>query len=128
MGSNQAFVHECAVIPAFLEMPEMPLMWYFHASPATLFSIQVTVDIPDQFLQHLVPAGRDAACSLLEESVAGAYRDGRLTMEQVRQLLGFGTRMQADAFLQQHEIYDYTVEGLDKDMATLNRLLPTKAE
>jgi hypothetical protein len=31
--------------------------------------------------------------------------------------------MQADAFLQQHEIYDYTVEDLDKDMATLDRVL-----
>ena len=90
--------------------------------------MRVTVEIPDQFVQNLVPSGCDAARSLLEESVAGAYRDGRLTMEQVRQVLGFGTRMQVDAFLQQHEIYDYTVEGLDKDMATLHRLLPTKAE
>jgi hypothetical protein len=48
----------------------------------------------------IIPAGRDAAQSLLEESVAGAYRDERLTIEQVRQLLGLGTRMQADAFLQ----------------------------
>jgi hypothetical protein len=85
--------------------------------------MQVTVDIPDRFLQHLVPEGRDASRSLLEESVAGAYRDGRLTMEQVRQILGFGTRMQVDAFLQQHEIYDYTVEDLNKDMATLDRLV-----
>ncbi len=88
--------------------------------------MQVTVEIPDQFVEHLVPAGRDAARSLLEESVAGAYRDGRLTMEQVRQLLGFGTRMQVDAFLQQHQIYDYTVDDLNKDMATLDRLA-TKA-
>jgi hypothetical protein len=55
--------------------------------------MQVTVDIPDQFVRHLVPEGQDAARSLLEESVAGAYRDKRLTMEQVRQLLGFGTRI-----------------------------------
>jgi hypothetical protein len=90
--------------------------------------MQVTVEIPDQFVQYLVPTGCDAARSLLEESVAGAYRDGRLTMEQVRQVLGFGTRMQVDAFLQQHNISDYTVEDLDKDMATLDRLLPMKAE
>ena len=79
-----------------------------------------------------MPSGCDAVRSLLEdsleESVAGAYRDGRLTMEQVRQVLGFGTRMQTDAVLQQHEIYDYTIEDLAKDMATLHRLLPTKAE
>ena len=55
--------------------------------------------------------------------MAGAYRDHRLTVEQVRQLLGFGTRMQADSFLQQHEIYDYTADDLESDMATLNRLL-----
>ena len=85
--------------------------------------MQVTVEIPDQFIENLVPPGRDAARLLLEESVAGAYRDGRLTMEQVRQLLGFGTRMQVDAFLLLHEVYDYTVEDLDKDIATLNRVL-----
>jgi hypothetical protein len=34
--------------------------------------------------------------------------------------------MQVDAFLQQHAIYDYTVEDLDKDMATLDRLLTKK--
>lgn len=43
-------------------------------------------------------------------------------MEQVRWLLGFGTRMQVDAFLGEHEIYDYTVDDLSKDMATLERL------
>ena len=89
--------------------------------------MQVTVEIPDEFFAHLVPEGRNAARLLLEESVAGAYRDRRLTMEQVRQVLGFGTRMQVEAFLQQHEIYDYTVEDLDKDMATLDRLLTNKA-
>ena len=47
-------------------------------------------------------------------------------MEQARQVPGFGTRMQVEAFLKQHEIYDYTVEDLDKDMATLDRLLTTK--
>jgi Uncharacterised protein family (UPF0175) len=85
--------------------------------------MQVTVEIPDEFVRNLVPEGRDAARSLLEESVAGAYREGRLTMEQVRRILGFGTRMQVDAFLQQHEIYDYTVEDLDKDLATLDRVV-----
>jgi len=89
--------------------------------------MRVIVEIPDEFLQHLVPVGSDAARSLLEESVASAYRDGRLTMEQIRQLLGYATRMQVDAFLQQHEIYDYAVEDLDKDMATLDRLLTTNS-
>ena len=86
--------------------------------------MQVTVEIPDQFLENLVPPGQDAARLLLEESVAGAYRDRRLTLEQVRLLLGFGTRMKADEFLRAHEVYDYSVEDLEKDMATLDRLIP----
>ena len=88
--------------------------------------MQVTVDIPDQFVKHLVPAGRDAARSLLEESVASAYRERRLTMDQVRQLLGYGTRMQVDVFLQEHEIFDYTVEDFEKDMASHDRLFAPK--
>jgi hypothetical protein len=100
-------------------MPGSAFAMVFSSRFCNAPAMQVTVEIPDQFVQHLVPAAR----SLLEESVAGAYRDSRLTMEQVRELLGFGTRMQVDAFLQQHEIYDYTVEDLDKDMATLDRVL-----
>jgi hypothetical protein len=99
------------------------------ASTSTLcypLLMRVTVEIPDHFVEQLVPAGGDAGRALLEEAVAGAYRGGRLTMEQVRQLLGFGTRMQVDAFLQLRAIYDYTVEDLSKDMATLDRLLATK--
>ena len=48
-------------------------------------------------------------------------------MEQVRQILGYGTRIQVDAFLQAHEIYDYTPEDLNRDMATLDKLLTVKA-
>jgi hypothetical protein len=87
----------------------------------------VTVEIPDQFVRELVPNGEDAARVLLQEAVVGAYRDRRLTMEQVRQVLGFSTRMQVDAFLLQHEVFDYTVEDLAKDMATLDRLYPNQA-
>lgn len=90
--------------------------------------MQVTVEIPDEFAPRLIPEGRDAAWLLLEGSVASAFRDRRLTMEQVRRILGLATRMQVDAFLQHHEVYDYTVEDLDKDMGTLDRLFGNKAE
>jgi hypothetical protein len=55
--------------------------------------------------------------------VANAYRERRLTMEQVRQLLGFATRMEVDPFLKRYEIYDYTVGDLEEDLAALDRLL-----
>ena len=86
-------------------------------------SMQVTVEIPDQFVPYIVPEGTDAARRLLEDSVAASYRERRLTMEQVRQLLGFATRMEVDPFLQRYEIYDYSVNDLREDMAGLDNLL-----
>ena len=90
--------------------------------------MQVTVEIPDSFVPYLVPEGNDAARLLLENTVAESYREHRLTMEQVRQLLGFATRMEVDPFLQRYEIYDYTVEDLEKDMAGLDELLGERAK
>lgn len=90
--------------------------------------MQVTVEIPDQFLPFLVAEGTDVPRKVLEDTVAQAYRERRLSMEQVRQILGFGTRMEVDPFLQRYEIYDYTVEDLKEDMAALDALLgPRKA-
>jgi hypothetical protein len=85
--------------------------------------MQVTVEIPDEFAGYIVPPGSDPARLLLEDSVAAAYRNRRLTMEQVRQILGFATRMEVDPFLQRYEIYDYTVEDLNNDVAALDRVL-----
>ena len=90
--------------------------------------MQVTVEIPDQFLHQLVPDGSDPSRTLFEHAVAAAYREHRLTMEQVRQLLGLGTRFEVDAFLQQHAIYDYSVEDLESDMNVFGRLFPTAEE
>lgn len=90
--------------------------------------MQVTVEIPDQFVSQLVPEGVNASRVLLEEAAAGAYRDHRLTVDQVRQLLGFGTRTQANTFLLEHEICDYTDDEFEKDMANLESLFPASAE
>jgi hypothetical protein len=89
--------------------------------------MQITVDIPDEFAADLVPAGSDPARLILENSVAEAYRRHRLTMEQVRQILGFATRMEVDPFLQKYEIYDYTAEDLRSDVATLQDFLSRNA-
>jgi hypothetical protein len=88
--------------------------------------MQVTVEIPDQFVSNIVPEGTNAARRLLEDTVASAYRERRLTMEQVRELLGFDTRMEVDPFLQRYEIFDYTVEDFEKDMATMDRWMQSR--
>jgi hypothetical protein len=88
--------------------------------------MQVTVEIPDEFAAQVVPPGSDAARLILENSVAEAYRHRRLTTEQVRQILGFATRMDVDPFLQKYEISNYTAEDLRSDIATLQDVLDRK--
>lgn len=89
--------------------------------------MQVIVEIPDEFAGSLVPAGSDPGRLLLEDAVAAAYRDRRLTMEQVRRILGFATRMEVNPFLQKYEIYDYTTEDLESDIAAFDSLQRRKA-
>jgi len=83
--------------------------------------MQVTVNIPEEFVPLLVPEGADAGRKLLEDSVAEAYRQRRLTMEQVRQILGFATRMEVDLFLQRYAIYDFTLADLEQDIAAMKQ-------
>ena len=47
---------------------------------------------------------------------------------QLRRLLGFETRMQVDAFLKEHEIYDFTAEDFEQDRETLRQLRMTEAQ
>jgi hypothetical protein len=84
--------------------------------------MQVTVDIPDELAAVLVPSGINAARRLLEDHTAQAYREGKLTVEQVRLILDLPSRMDVDPFLMRYQIYDYTVEDLEEDLANLRRL------
>lgn len=84
--------------------------------------MRIMVEIPDELARQIASLTGDTARIRLENFAVESYRAGKMTMEQIRQLLGFDTRMQVDAFLQEHRVYDYTVEDLEKDLATLERL------
>lgn len=56
-----------------------------------------------------------------ESRALEAYRSNALTMAEVRRLLGFETRMQVDAFLKVHEVYDFTVRDFEQDRETLRQ-------
>lgn len=88
--------------------------------------MRITVEIPDELARQIASLSPDPARTLLENFAVESYRAGKMTMEQVRQLLGFGTRMQVDAFLQEHGVCDYTVEDLQQDLSTLERLEKTR--
>lgn len=82
----------------------------------------VTIELPEELASKIAVPGADLSRLALEALVAESYRAGKLTMEQVRRILGYGTRMQVDQFLSQHNIFDYTVADVAQDRKTLLHL------
>ena len=79
--------------------------------------MQITVELPDDLLQHPDP-GREA----LEALVIEAYRSRKLTQFQAGQLLGL-SRIQTEDFLARHlDLYDYSMEELEAEADLLHRL------
>jgi uncharacterized protein UPF0175 len=81
--------------------------------------MHITVELPDDLAENLETQVEDLPRALLESFALEGYRSGKLTEEQVRRILGHGTRMQVDGFLKEHGVYlDYTLEDLDRDTET----------
>lgn len=77
--------------------------------------MQITLDLPDEIAQ----GRKDLPRALLESFAVEGYRSGTLTEEEVRKILGYGTRVQVDGFLKEHGVYwNYTLEDLDRDSET----------
>ena len=51
-----------------------------------------------------------------------------ITAAQLRRLLAFETRMQVDAFLKEHEVYDFTAADFEQDRETLRQLRAREAQ
>jgi hypothetical protein len=81
--------------------------------------MQITLDLPEDIAEGLESRWKDLPRAALESLALEAYRSRALTAAQVRRLLGFETRMQVDAFLKEHEIYDYSLADFEKDRETL---------
>jgi hypothetical protein len=69
-----------------------------------------------------MPHGQEPARAALEALGIEAYRLRRITGNQLRTLLGIPSRYELDGFLKQHEVYDYTIEDFDHDLATIRKL------
>jgi len=77
--------------------------------------MQITLELPDEIAGEL----KDLPRALLESFALEGYRSGKLTEEQVRKILGYGTRVQVDGFLKEHGVYlNSTLEDLDRDTGT----------
>jgi hypothetical protein len=81
--------------------------------------MQITLELPDDVAQGLEAQVKNLPRAVLESFALEGYRSGKLTEEQVRKILGYGTRMQVDGFLKEHGVYlDYTLEDLDRETET----------
>ena len=81
--------------------------------------MQITLEVPDEIAEGL----KDLPRALLESFALEGYRSGTLTEEQVRRVLGYGTRMQVHGFLKEHGVYlNYGREDLEQDPQTLQQL------
>jgi Uncharacterised protein family (UPF0175) len=84
--------------------------------------MNVTLHIPDEFAERL-GGGRDVERQALEALAVEAYRAGRLSKPELRQLLGFGTRAALDGFLKARDIFEtYTVADLEQEREASRRL------
>ncbi len=84
--------------------------------------MQITIELPDDIAVRLQSKSKDLPRAALESLALEAYRSRALTVAQLRRLLVFETRMQVDALLKEHEIFDYSAADFEQDRETLREL------
>ena len=82
----------------------------------------IMFELPEDIAQGLETKWTDLPRAALESLALEAYRSRAITAAQLRRLLGFETHMQTDAFLKEHEVYDFTVADFKQDCETLRQV------
>jgi hypothetical protein len=91
--------------------------------------MQVMVEIPDNLAAQVIPAGQDPARALLEDALVQAYRENRVSGRELMEALGIATRYELDGFLKARQVWiGYTLEELDRDRETMERILAEKSK
>jgi hypothetical protein len=86
--------------------------------------MEITLKIPDEIAQQVTPEGKDPARVVLEALALEGYRSEALSESDLRQMLGFRTRMNVHAFLKEHGVYlHYSAEELEEDLESAHKLL-----
>src|ERR1700692_3704742 len=84
--------------------------------------MQITIDLPEDIVVRLESKWKDLPRAALQNLALEAYRPRALPAAQLRRLLVFETQMQVDAFLKEHEIFDYSTADFERDRETLREL------
>jgi len=84
----------------------------------------ITLEIPESLVSQLgTGSPQELSRQALEALVLEAYRSNRIGGPQAAEVLGF-SRMRWEQFLNDHHVLEnaYSVEDLERDVATLRRL------
>lgn len=85
--------------------------------------MNVTLRIPDDIAARLTAEGADLERDALEGFALEAFRAGRLTRYELRQVLGIETGHELDGFLKARGVNDgMTPEEWQREQETLDRL------
>ena len=83
----------------------------------------VTIALPDELSAALAVPGQDLSRAAFEALALAAYRERKISAAQLRQLLGYETRVEVDAFLKNHVVeLEYTLEDIERDRETHRQL------
>ena len=85
----------------------------------------LTLNIPDDLGADLTAKLGEPSLAALEALAGRAYESGHFSLEQVRRLLGFPTRWEAQALLTRLGVWPGTTEAdLASDLAALEKVFP----
>jgi predicted HTH domain antitoxin len=83
----------------------------------------ITIALPDELSEALAVPGQDLSRTVFEALALEAYRECKISVAQLCQLLGYETRMEVDAFLKSHGVeLEYTLEDIERDRETHRQL------
>lgn len=85
--------------------------------------MKITVEIPDTLADELEASWGNLERKLLELWVVEAYRSRLISGGKARELLGFPTRLELDAFFKQREVYlHYDMTDFEQDRQAIEQL------
>ena len=84
--------------------------------------MQITIELPEDIAVELQSKWKDLPRAAIESLALEAYRSRALTAAQLGRFLVLETRMQVDAFLKEHEIFDYSAADFEQNRETLREL------
>ena len=81
--------------------------------------MSLSIEVPDDIRTALETHWGDLSSHLREQLALDGYRQGLLSLAQVRRLLGFETRWEAQEFLGRHgvPVFDLDPSELDREAA-----------